>query len=382
MKCIINGKVILPDRVADNLAVVFDSKIQKLADINDIDVSEYEVIDAGGKYVSPGLVDMHIHGFLGADVSDGDVDGIRLMAEGIIKNGVTAWCPTTMTVSKAEIEAAFDCARTLKSSSEYYGARILGVNSEGPFINSKKKGAQAEEHILRPDADFIKANADIVKLFTVAPEVDGAAECIAEVKADTNVLISMGHTDATYEQAAEGIANGVRHTTHLFNAMTALSHRSPGVVGAALSDSRVSTELIADTFHVNKGIFNMVAKLKGDKLCLITDCIRAGGMSDGDYTLGGQPVHKEGIQCLMADGTIAGSVLNLNDAVFNLYDNSELEIYEAVACASLNPAKALGEDGEIGSLEEGKRADIIIADEKFAVSMTILGGEIRYKEGE
>ena len=382
MKCIINGKVILPDRVADNLAVVFDSKIQKLADINDIDVSEYEVIDAGGKYVSPGLVDMHIHGFLGADVSDGDVDGIRLMAEGIIKNGVTAWCPTTMTVSKAEIEAAFDCARTLKGSSEYYGARILGVNSEGPFINSKKKGAQAEEHILRPDAAFIKANADIVKLFTVAPEVDGAAECIAEVKADTDVLISMGHTDATYEQAAEGIANGVRHTTHLFNAMTALSHRSPGVVGAALSDSRVSTELIADTFHVNKGIFNMVAKLKGDKLCLITDCIRAGGMPDGDYTLGGQPVHKEGIQCLMADGTIAGSVLNLNDAVFNLYDNSELEIYEAVACASLNPAKALGEDGEIGSLEEGKRADIIIADEKFAVSMTILGGEIRYKEGE
>jgi len=382
MKCIINGKVILPDRVADNLAVVFDSKIQKLAHINDIDVSEYEVIDAGGKYVSPGLVDMHIHGFLGADVSDGDIDGIRLMAEGIIKNGVTAWCPTTMTVSKAEIEAAFDCARTLKGSSQYYGARILGVNSEGPFINSKKKGAQAEEHILRPDAAFIKANADIVKLFTVAPEVDGAAECIAEVSADTDVLISMGHTDATYEQAVRGIDDGVRHTTHLFNAMTALSHRSPGVVGAALSDSRVSTELIADTSHVNKGLFNMVSKLKGDKLCLITDCIRAGGMSDGDYTLGGQPVHKEGIQCLMPDGTIAGSVLNLNDAVFNLYDNSELEIYEAVACASLNPAKALGEDGEIGSLEEGKRADIIIADDKFDIAMTILGGEIRYKKGE
>jgi len=304
------------------------------------------------------------------------------MAEGIIKNGVTAWCPTTMTVSKAEIEAAFDCARTLKGSSQYYGARILGVNSEGPFINSKKKGAQAEEHILRPDAAFIKANADIVKLFTVAPEVDGAAECIAEVSADTDVLISMGHTDATYEQAVRGIDDGVRHTTHLFNAMTALSHRSPGVVGAALSDSRVSTELIADTFHVNKGLFNMVSKLKGDKLCLITDCIRAGGMSDGDYTLGGQPVHKEGIQCLMPDGTIAGSVLNLNDAVFNLYDNSELEIYEAVACASLNPAKALGEDGEIGSLEEGKRADIIIADDKFDIAMTILGGEIRYKKGE
>lgn len=379
MKCIINGKVVLENTVAENMAVVFSNKIEKIVSVEDINTADYEIIDAKGKYVLPGLVDMHIHGYLGADVSDGDAEGIKKMAEGIIKNGVTAWCPTTMTVSKAEIEAAFDAVRSVKNSGEYYGARILGVNSEGPFINAAKKGAQAEEHILRPDAEFIKKHADIVKLFTVAPEVEGAAECIQKVTKETDVLVSMGHTNATYEEAVAGIEKGVRHTTHLFNAMTALSHRSPGVVGAALADDKVSTELIADTFHVNKGLFSLVAKLKGEKLCLITDCIRAGGMPDGDYTLGGQPVHKEGIKCLMPDGTIAGSVLNLNDAVKNLYENTDLEIHQAVACASINPAKSLGEDKDIGSLATGKRADIIITDEKINVEMTILGGEIRYK---
>lgn len=379
MKCIINGKVLLRDRMAEGLAILFDEKIEKLVPAKDIHLSDYEVIDAGGKYVSPGLVDMHLHGYLGADVSDGDAEGIKTMAEGIIKNGVTAWCPTTMTVSKEEIEAAFETVREIKNSGEYYGARILGVNSEGPFINAAKKGAQAEEHILKPDADFIQKHQDIVKLFTVAPEVDGAAECIEKVSDTTDVLISMGHTNATFEEAVAGVEKGIRHTTHLFNAMTALSHRSPGVVGAALSSDGVSVELIADTFHVSKGLFGLIAKIKGDKLCLITDCIRAGGMPDGDYTLGGQPVHKEGIQCLMPDGTIAGSVLKLNEAVYNLYSNSDLELYEAVACASLHPATALGEEKEIGSIEVGKRADLMIADEKFNVAMTILGGEIKYK---
>ncbi len=378
MKCIINGKVILKDRVAENLAVVFDDKIEKIAELKDIDLNDYEIIDACGNYVAPGLVDMHCHGYLGADASDGDMGGIRKMAEGIIKNGVTAWCPTTMTVSKAEIEKAFDTVREVKNSGEYYGSRILGVNSEGPFINAAKKGAQAEEHILKPDADFIIKHKDIVKLFTLAPEVEGALECIEKVTENTEVLISIGHTNASFEEAMAGIKKGIKNTTHLFNAMTPLNHRNPGVVGAALS-SDVYTELICDTFHVDKGLFNLIAKIKGDKLCLITDCIRAGGMPDGDYTLGGQPVRKEGIKCLMPDGTIAGSVLKLNEAVYNLYSDSDLEIYEAVNCASLNPAKALGEEKEIGSIEKGKRADIIIADDKFNIHTTILGGEIKHK---
>ena len=284
-----------------------------------------------------------------------------------------------MTVSEKEILAAFDAARKVKGESEYYGARILGINCEGPFINPSKKGAQAEEHIKRPDGDFIIDNADILKVYTVAPEMDGALECIEKVYKDGRVLSSMGHTGATFEEAKAGIAAGVRHTTHLFNAMTPLMHRNPGVVGAALSDDRVSCELIADTFHVNKGLFGIVAKLKGDKLCLITDCMRAGGMPDGDYTLGGQPVKKKGIQCLLEDGTIAGSVLKLNNAVKNLYDNTDLSVAEAFAAASLNPAKVLGEDKEIGSIEAGKRADIIICDDDFNIIKTIIGGTLRYE---
>lgn len=382
MKCIINGKLVLRDRVADDLAIVFDSKIERIANVNDIDVSDYEVIDACGNYVAPGLIDMHIHGYLGKDASDGSADDVRVMAQGIIKNGVTSFCPTTMTVSKAEIEAAFDAVRQVKNSKEYYGAKIIGVNSEGPFINSSKKGAQAQEHILAPDADFIIENSDIVKLFTIAPEVSGALSMIEKVRKNTDVLISMGHTAASYEQALAGIEKGVRNTTHLFNAMTALTHRSPGVVGAALSSDKVYTELIADTFHVDKGLFGLVAKLKGNKLCLITDCIRAGGMPDGDYTLGGQPVHKEGIKCLMPDGTIAGSVLTLNRAVYNLYKNSGLELYRAFAAATINPATALGVSDTVGSLEEGKCADIIITNENLDIIKTITDGEIRYKGEE
>lgn len=380
MKCIINGSVILPDRVCRGLAILFDEKIERIASIGEINLDDYEVIDAENNYIAPGLVDMHIHGYLGEDVSDGTKEAIKTMAQGIVKNGVTSWCPTTMTVSKEEIETAFSAVRQVKDSDEYYGARILGVNSEGPFINPSKKGAQAEEHILRPDAEFILKHKDIIKLFTVAPEVDGAIECIEKVSAESNVLISMGHTNATYEEALEGVHNGVRHTTHLFNAMTALNHRNPGVVGAALSAENVSCELIADTFHIDKGLFDLVYKIKGDKLCLITDCIRAGGMPDGDYTLGGQPVKKEGIKCLMPDGTIAGSVLTLNQAVKNLFDNSDLTISQAVNCASLNPAKALGEDKSIGSIAAGKRADMIIMDENFKVLTTIIGGEIVYEE--
>ncbi len=379
MKCIINGKIILPNKVIENMAILFDDRIKKIVPMGEVELSEYEVIDVQGNYVAPGLVDIHIHGYLGEDVSDGNVDGIKKMAQGLVENGVTSWCPTTMTVSMEEINKAFDCVRQVKNSSEYYGAKILGVNSEGPFINPAKKGAQAEEHILRPDGDFILKNKDIIRLFTVAPEVDGALECIEKVSSESDITVSMGHTNATYEEANEGIKSGVTHTTHLFNAMTALMHRNPGVVGAALSNDNVSCELIADTFHVNKGLFSLVSKIKGDKLCLITDCIRAGGMPDGDYTLGGQPVKKQGIQCLMPDGTIAGSVLKLNDAVNNLYSNTDLTIFQAVDCASINPAKAVSADGEIGSLEEGKKADIIIADSEFAIMMTIIDGEVRYK---
>ena len=382
MKAIINGRIVQKDGVVSGKALLFDSHILGLAEQAPKDC---ETIDAQGKLVLPGLLDMHIHGYLGQDASDGTDAAIRTMADGVVKNGVTGFLPTTMTVSYDELRTAFECVRRAKAESQsnaWPGARVLGLNAEGPFINPSKRGAQAEKHIRPGDAAFLKEYLDILKVFTIAPEMPGNLDCIREM-AETGVLISMGHTAANYDQAMAGIEAGVRHVTHLFNAQTGLLHRDPGVVGAALTDDRVSCELIADTFHIHKGLFSLVARQKGEKLCLITDCTRAGGLADGEYTLGGQPIFVKGIECRLADGTIAGSVLKLNEAVRNLVDNTKLPIHEAVNAASLNPAKALGLDGEIGSLEMGKRADIAIADDAFHIASTILGGKTVYSaQGE
>lgn len=378
MKYIVNGSIILKDGIVEDRAIAFDDKICGITSAEQIS-ADAEIIDADGGYVAPGLVDVHIHGYLGEDTSDGKAEGIEKMANGIMKNGVTSWCPTTMTVSMDEINTALNTVRSLKEKSKAWdGAEILGVNLEGPFINPKKKGAQAETHIKAPDAKFIIDNADIISLATMAPEMDGGCEAIAEIREKSNVKVSVGHTDATFEEALAGIDAGATHITHLFNAQTPLHHRNPGVVGAALLRD-VYTELICDTFHVHKGLFELIAKIKGDKLVLITDCTRAGGMPDGEYTLGGQKIIVNGIECLLEDGTIAGSVLKLNNAVKNVYNNTNMSLWTVVAAASLNPAKAIGVDDHKGSLEAGKDADIIITDRDFNIMKTIIGGNVKYE---
>ena len=373
MKAIVNGKIILPDSIVEGRALLFDEKIVGLSET----VPEgAEIIDAKGRYVAPGLVDIHIHGYLGEDTSDGSVEGIRKMAEGIVKNGVTAWLPTTMTVSYDDLRRAFDAVRVLMDKKNNpRGAQIMGVHAEGPFINPSKKGAQAVEYIRPADAPFLIENSDVIRIVTIAPEMPGALDCIREVTEKTSILMSMGHTAANYETAKAGIEAGVRHATHLFNAMTPLNHRDPGVVGASLADDRVSTELIADTFHISPDLFGLVAKVKGDNLILITDCTRAGGLEDGEYTLGGQPIFVKGIECRLADGTIAGSVLKLNNAVRNMREHTNLPLEQIVRMASINAARCIGLDKTKGSLEAGKDADIILADENFAVSETIIAGE-------
>ena len=378
MKYIKNGKYILPDGILENVVLAYDEKICGFTTAEEIP-ADAQVIDANGGYVAPGLVDIHIHGYLGEDTSDGKADGIFKMANGIMKNGVTAWCPTTMTVSSEEINTALEVVRSLKEKSKTWeGAEILGVNLEGPFINPNKKGAQAGEHIKTPDAQFIIDNADIISVATMAPEMENGCQAIKEICEKCDVRVSIGHSDATFEQAMAGIEAGATHITHLFNAQTPLHHRNPGVVGAGLLEN-VTTELIADTFHVHKGLFELIARIKGDNLVLITDCTRAGGMPDGEYTLGGQPIIVKGIQCLLEDGTIAGSVLKLNNAVKNVRDNTDLPFWKIVSAASLAPARAIGADDRKGSLEAGKDADIIITDGDFNILKTIIGGEVRYE---
>lgn len=376
---IINGKIVLPDAVVTGKALAYDTESGKIVGVVDEAPAGAVTVDAEGGYVAPGLVDIHIHGYLGEDTSDAKPEGIKKMAYGVAENGVTAFLPTTMTVSMPEINAALDAVRSLKEESKTWdGAEIIGVHAEGPFINPSKKGAQAESNILPPDADFVIKNADIITSITLAPEMDEGHKCIKTILEKTNVLISMGHTGADFDEGMQAARDGVNHTTHLFNAMTPLAHRNPGIVGAALAADNVSVELIADTFHINPGLYSIIAKVKGRKMVLITDCTRAGGMPDGEYDLGGQPIFLKGIECRLADGTIAGSVLKLNSAVKNVLDHTDIPVNEVFNMASLNAAAAIHVDDRLGSLEEGKDADIIITDENINIKRTIKKGRTIY----
>lgn len=373
MKAIINGKIILQDGIVEHKTLLFDKKIVALADDA---AGADEIIDAQGLYVSPGFVDVHIHGYLGEDASDGSAEGLQKMAEGVLQNGVTSFLPTTMTVKWEELEKAFAVIRALmpKSAMENWrGAQILGCHAEGPFINPAKKGAQAAEAILPPDADKILKHRDVIRVVTMAPEMPGGLACVEKIRQNSDIAVSVGHTNATYEETMAAIEAGADHVTHTFNAMSALSHRAPGTVGAALC-SDAYCELIADTFHIHPGLFTLFAKVKGDKLVLITDCTRAGGLEDGEYTLGGQPIYVKGIECRLADGTIAGSVLKMNDAVRNYRDHAGVPFHEAVNCASLYAARSIGADHCKGSLEAGKDVDIVLLDEACRVHGVFVGG--------
>ena len=382
MLAIKNGKVILEDGIVLGKAVLFTDKIEGIVDENEIP-KDAAVIDAEGGYIAPGLIELHIHGYLGKDVCDASEESIRIISKGLLENGVTGYLPTTMTVDMEVIKGAIQSVRALMAESrtpEFDGTQILGVHAEGPFISESKKGAQDPRYILKPDAEFVKANSDVIRVITLAPEEDDADfSAIKKITEETDVVVSMGHTSADYDTAVAGVKAGVRHATHLFNAMTPLTHRGPGVVGAALNSDEVSTELIVDTHHVNKALFDTVYKLKGRKLCFITDCLPAGGLPEGEYTLGGAKIIYKNDLCRLEDGTIAGSVLKLNKGVWNVYTNSKIPLHECVNCASLNPATTLGIQDKKGSIKEGKDADFVILDNEFNVKKTIIGGKVKYE---
>ena len=380
MKAIVNGIILLPDGEVRGKALLYEKTIRGIVTEEEARACAAEIIDAGGAYVSPGLIDIHIHGCQGADASDADPEGIRKIANGLLKNGVTGFLPTTMTVDWAILETVFDQMRTLKKESElpsFPGAQILGCHMEGPFINPSKKGAQAESAILAPDAQRVLPYADIIRTLTFAPEMPGGLDFIRTLREKTDIALSIGHTGATFEQAMAAIHLGVTRATHLFNAMTPLHHRDPGVAGAALA-SNIYCELIPDTFHVHAGLFPLLYRAKREKLVLITDSLRGAGMPDGEYTLGGQTFILHGIQCRLEDGTIAGSVLAMNQGVRNLRDHAALPMHLAVRSASLSPAQAVGLDMQKGSLEVGKDADITLLDPQCGVLRTIVGGECKY----
>ncbi|HBF2735723.1 TPA: N-acetylglucosamine-6-phosphate deacetylase [Clostridioides difficile] len=375
MKCLINGKIILKNQILENKVLVFDEKI---IDIADSVPKDCEVIDADGKYISPGLIDIHIHGNMGKDTMDSTDESIETISKSIMIHGVTSFLPTTMTMDKEHVYDALEVIKKAQNR-KLEGAQVLGAHLEGPFINENYKGAQNEKFIINSKYEFIKEYKDVIKVITYAPEKDIDFDFTREIKRCTDIVLSIGHSNANYDQAKEAINLGVTNVTHMFNAMTGLNHRDPGVVGAALT-TNVYSELIADTIHINKDLFQFILNNKGkERLILITDSIEAGGLEDGNYSLGGQKVIVKGNEARLENGALAGSVLSLNKMVFNFLDNTNLKVNEAINLASLNPATSLGINDKKGSLEIGKDADIAVFDENLDCKMTLCLGDVVYK---
>ena len=328
-------------------------------------------VDCAGSYtVVPGFVDVHIHGCAGADTCDATREALEAMAAFLLAHGVASFCPTTMTTSRETIQAALLAAKDMMDHPMEGGARVVGVNMEGPFIAKERKGAQKEEDILPPDFPlfqrFYEESGGIVRLVDVAPEQPGGLDFVE--KASQLCTVSIAHTTADYDQAKAAFDKGVTHATHLFNAMSGLHHRKPGVVGAVFDDRRVRGELICDGFHIHPAVLRAAFRLLGDRALIVSDSMRANGMPEGEaFDLGGQMVTVHQGKALLPDGTIAGSVTNLHQEIKNLVSFG-VPFEQAVKAATLLPARAIGLDGEIGSIAPGKRADLVVLDENLDIA--------------
>lgn len=387
MKTLIkNANIITPYEIkrCSNLAIE-DGKIADIfsGEIKDVD-SYDEIIDAEGKYLSPGFIDLHNHGNFGHDAMEASYEALESMADFHIKNGITAYLATTMTEHPEKIRAAVkNIGEYIESGSNdsKVKSQVLGIYLEGPYFSMEKKGAQPPEYIKDPDLDEIKELIELsknnIKVVAIAPELKGAEESIKYLK-NEGITISAGHTNATFEEAKRGIDLGITQGTHLYNGMRSYSHREPGVVGAVLTDERVVCEMICDGIHLHAGAMDLAVKMKGKEgIILISDAMMATGLQDGKYVLGGQDVYVKEGAARLEDGTLAGSTLTINKAVYNMVHMVNVPLNDAVRMASLNPAKAIGMDDRKGSIEIGKDADLIIFDEDIKVSKALIKGKIK-----
>ena len=333
-------------------------------------------IDLEGQKAIPGLIDLHSHGAMGADFSDGDYEGLKRMAAYLAGQGVTAFAPASMTLPYDVLARAFATAKQLRDEQPEGLSRLMGIQMEGPFFSEKKKGAQNADYLRLPDAEAFKAVNDgcggLVKIADVAPELEGAEEFIREVSKISRV--SVAHTDADYDAAKMAFAAGARHLTHLFNAMPSIHHRNPGVIGAAAEREDVVAELICDGLHVHPSAVRMAFRLFPGRVCLISDALRCVGMPDGEYELGGQPVFLKDNIARLADGTIAGSASNLYTCMLNAISFGVPED-TAITAATLTPARELGCDDRLGSIEVGKLADFVVCGEDLTRHEVYIGGK-------
>ncbi|MBD5638427.1 N-acetylglucosamine-6-phosphate deacetylase [Clostridium botulinum] len=380
MKAIVNGKIIVGNEILENKVLLFEKKIIDILDRENVCLSKNDhIIDAKGLYISPGFIDVHIHGSGGKDAMDGEIESIKVISNTIAKRGVTSFLPTTMTMAKEHIYKALDVIEQAMNM-DLGGAKVLGAHLEGPFINPKYKGAQKVDFIKNPSFDFIKGYENVIKIITLASEKDENFKFLKYIKENTDIVLSIGHSDATYEQAMAAIDNGISRATHTFNAMTPLNHRKPGIIGAIMNTD-ISCELIADNIHVHKGAINVLTKIKGkDKIILITDSMRAGCMNNGIWELGGQKVIVKNGSARLEDNTLAGSILTLDNAIKNMKNNIDASLCEIISMVTINPAKDINIYDKKGSIKKGKDADIAIFDKDINISMTIVEGNIVYQK--
>lgn len=376
-----DGIIYIKDGVFDKIIISETSPVN-VDSLRNLEGDLDEVIDGQGSYAIPGLIDLHFHGCKGYDFCDGTKEAIAEIAKYEASIGVTAIAPATMTLPVEELERILAVAASYKKEAEVsgtQGADLIGINMEGPFISPTKKGAQDERNIIPCDSDicqrFLDASEGLVKFVGIAPECsEESVHFIQQMK--DKVHISLAHTNADYDTAMDAFQAGANHAVHLYNAMPSFTHRAPGVIGAVADNKHVNAELICDGVHIHPSVVRATFQMLGaDRMILISDSMRATGMPDGRYTLGGLEVDVVGNRAtLVSDGALAGSATNLLDCMRTVVKKMGIPLETAVACATMNPAKALGEYENYGSITPGKKGNVVLLDSELNLKMVVKEG--------
>lgn len=380
MKGFINSWIVTEEGKIKGNLIIEDGKIASLGN-----ESAQGLMELPENYtVIPGFIDEHIHGAMGSDAMDGTFKDLLTIAKALASEGTTGFLATTMTQSPENICHALNAVKEYREQNPEEGAEILGVHLEGPFIAKEHVGAQPIEYVQKPLVETFKvyeeASGNNIKIVTLAPEVEGA-ENLIKYLVSKHIVASVGHTGATYEDVKRAIAAGASNATHTYNAMKGVHHREVGTVGATFLFDEINAEIICDGIHISAPAIQLLYKNKPhNKFTLITDAMRAKHMPDGMYELGGQPVIVKNNEARLENGTLAGSVLKMNLAVKNVMKFLNLPLEEVVKYATINPARNLHIDNEVGSIKVGKRANLVVVDENLNVIMTIRDGKVIYQK--
>ena len=378
------GTVLTPlEAIEDGAVLVRDGVIERVGRRSALTERADVEIDAGGRIICPGFIDLQVNGGGGALLTDEPNAGaIERMARAHARFGTTAMLPTIVTAPEARLAEGLRAVRDAVGRSTG-GARVLGAHMEGPFINPVRKGAHDERFIQQPGAAtfarLLDAAGGALRIVTIAPELPGALDLIAMAR-DAGTVVSIGHTDATYDEALRGVDAGASFATHVFNAMRPLTQRDPGVIGAVLESERVTAGLIPDAVHVHPSVLALVVRAKGaERVALVTDAMPPVGAESPDFLLERRRITVRDGACYTDDGVLAGSALSMNEAVRRMHELAGVPLLDCVRMATETPARVLGLEHELGVLKPGARADMVICDERIGIWKVLVGGDIVYE---